>query len=190
MATKPTSNYKNVVCFTYLIYKYKFFNEEKAMLHCQDNGENGGKDILLSSLLSRSLSLSYICPLCLWFHCGSHMASNSLLSSHWELSIVEYCQSPSWFNDMEKNAVQCSPSTETHCVLDYDRGASKQCWELNHQCLKYRSQHVPTPAAFSLCVWHINESWTWGPTFKLVQKELPKDKQKKVLFVLFPSNLA
>ena len=43
-------------------------------------------------MLSHSLSLSYICPLCPWIHCGSHMASNSLLSSHWELSIVEYCQ--------------------------------------------------------------------------------------------------
>lgn len=172
MAKNPCSNYKNAVCFIYLMHNYKLYNEQKVMMHCQDNRENGGKDIEsfehCSPLCCLTLSLSHVCPLCPWFHCGSHMASNSLLSSHWELSIVEYCQSPSWFNDMGKSAVQHSPSTETHCVLDYDPGASKRCWELNHQCLKYRSRHVPTPAAFSLCVWHINESWTWGPTFKLV----------------------
>lgn len=117
------------------------------------------------------------------------MASNSLLSSHWELSIVEYCQSPSWFNDMGKSTVQCSPSTETRCVLDYDPGASKRCWELNHQCLKYRSRHVPTPAAYSLCARHINEPWTWGPTFKLAQKELPKDKKKRSSSSCFPLTL-
>lgn len=74
-------------------------------------GEMEGRILrALSTALSSLLLLSNICPLCPWFHCGSHMASNTPLSSHWELSVVEECQSPSWSNDMGKSTVQCSPA--------------------------------------------------------------------------------
>lgn len=134
-----------------------------------------------------NLCLSHVCPPWPWFHCGSHMASNSLLSSHWELSVVEFCQSPSWFNDMEKSAAQCSPSTDSLCPW---------LWFWSQQAMLGIEPAVPqmlkstcalTPAAVSLCARHINESCAWGPTIEPAHKKLPKDKKKSPHH---PSNLA
>lgn len=88
----------------------------------------------LWALLSSLLFLWNICPFCPWFHCGSHMASNTPLSSHWELSAVEPCQSPSWFNDMGKSTVQCSPA----------QGLTRPwCWSWSQQVMLGIEPSVP-----------------------------------------------
>lgn len=63
MPTNPGSNYRNVFCFIYLVHNYELFNEQEVMMHWQDNGENGGKDIE---------SFERCSPLCCLALCLSH----------------------------------------------------------------------------------------------------------------------